>query len=501
MMERSGGIKILGVPIGNKKYVDDFMIVKGKKVVSQIKKLVDLKEPQLSMILLKNVINAKMSFLARNISWEIAKDKKHFRNEEDVFSELDIEIVKAGLECIGSDVNQAVEGSEKFIKFYLPLRRAGLGFRQCGGIYTSIEWMSATMLAGNHEGVRETKQFAIHLNNLKKYSELDGLIDEDYNKAVKDNYGVRVQKVCVDKLNERIEMRMVQLMDHERKVAHAASAMRGAGGWIFKRDYARIRRDEISIGIGRPGLTGEEYSYLVRRTLGGINPHGLMQDMIGMQCKKPFMNGNFCEHKIEDVTLRHSESRCKTVRGAKRHTAGQKALVLIGRSLGMGAQSSILVKDANIDAVNGVGAKRVDVQLIDAATTYDLDITIRDPGAVIYEKKKRKKFVDNELFDFDIEQFLRDAEQSKVDKYEDDCALLFHFFYPIAISSFGGITGRTVKMLDILSALLVKKDGVPTSKGEAFNRILLRLQVATMKEMAKNGLKAIEDFKARGGGV
>ena len=37
--------------------------------------------------------------------------------------------------------------------------------------------------------------------------------------------------------------------------------------------------------------------------------------------------------------------------------------------------SSVLVKDANIDAVNGMGAKRVDVQLIDAAVTYDLDIT------------------------------------------------------------------------------------------------------------------------------
>ena len=56
-------------------------------------------------------------------------------------------------------------------------------------------------------------------------------------------------------------------------------------------------------------------------------------------------------------------------------------------------------------------------------------------------------------------------------------------------------------MLDILAALLVKKDGVPTSKDEAFSRILLRLQVATMKEMAKNGLKAIADFKDRRGGV
>ena len=31
------------------------------------------------------------------------------------------------------------------------------------------------------------------------------------------------------------------------------------------------------------------------------------------------------------------------------------------------------------------------MQLIDAAVTYDLDITIRDPGAVIYENRKEEK--------------------------------------------------------------------------------------------------------------
>ena len=137
------------------------------------------------------------------------------------------------------------------------------------------------------------------------------------------------------------------------------------------------------------------------------------------------------------------------------------------------------------------------MQLIDIGRTLDLDITVRDPGASISEKKRKKKNVTDKLYEFDIQQFLRYEEGKKEDRYGKASKKLGHEFYPMAISTWGGIACKGVLLIDKLAMILMMKDGVPTSKGEAFSRILLRLQVATMKKMAQNGLRAIEDMCLR----
>ena len=237
--------------------------------------------------------------------------------------------------------------------------------------------------------------------------------------------------------------------------------------------------------MGKPGLNREEYAYLMRRRLGGDDPHGIRLMVRKNEiCNIRFQNGRHCEYRMYDYKMRHQESRCEAVRGAARHTSGQEALAKIGKALGMGVQVSVTIKEKKISKKKGEEkAKRIDVQLVDIARTLDLDITVRDPGASISEKKKKKKNVTDKLYEFDIQQFLRYEEEKKEDRYGKASKKLGHEFYPMAISTWGGIA--------------CMKDGVPTSKGEAFSRILLRLQVATMKKMAQNGLRAIEDMCLR----
>ena len=249
-------------------------------------------------------------------------------------------------------------------------------------------------------------------------------------------------------------------------------------------------------------MNAKEYSYLMRSRLGGDDPHGIRllvrkNEIFNIR----FKNGRHCEDRMEDYKMRHPESRCDSIKGGARHTSGQGALAKIGKALGMGVQVSVTIKEKKITMKKGVKkeekAKRVEVQLVDVGRILNLDITVRDPGASIKERKRKQKDVSNELFEFDIQQCLRDAEEEKEGTYGKRSKKLGHEFYPMAISTWGGIAEKGVKLIDKLAVVLMMKDGVPTSKGEAFSRILLRLQVATMKKMAQNGLRAIEDMCLR----
>ena len=273
------------------------------------------------------------------------------------------------------------------------------------------------------------------------------------------------------------------LLDKKEKVEIVAKAQPKTSLWMYRRWYGSI----VEIQMGRPRLSNVQFSYLIRRWIGGEDPHGLrLMGDVDRTCGHTFAKGGCCNEKL-DMKLRHAETNCKGVRGGARHTKLQNALMSILRSLGayVSAARKLLGSE-----------DRADVQadlLEDKTIVYD--VTVRDARGdnVVNESDNAK--VPCAFNQTKTQNHLERGEKQKNDKYKDRYSAEGDIFYPFVVGTWGGFGTITSQIITDLAGRL---DGlVECSIGEAVERIKCHMQVAALGQMATNGMESIRRMKGR----
>jgi hypothetical protein len=248
------------------------------------------------------------------------------------------------------------------------------------------------------------------------------------------------------------------------------AAMRDPGSalYLLSTDYGSVLPVHP---YRKPFSTSEEYQYLFKRALVGLpNPHNLDPARV-LICGRHFISsGALCTEPV-NLRLAHVETRCQGVRGQRKHTAVQNAVVTVARSVGLSAVSSGYILGATAHGDITLSGFQPLSMVVDVK-----NINIKGVNVVA---RKAAKETENERL------------------YKAPCAQAGLDFSSFVTTVWGGFGASASELLKVMAQRLVERENV--SNSWAMMSIRRRIQSAFMKQIAINGLTFVRKIRAQMG--
>jgi hypothetical protein len=357
---------------------------------------------------------------------------------------------------------------------FMPPRLGGPGFRQMGGGSAAaavLASMSAaynvdTSMAAEPNGFKvQIKKFNSHVEHKDKlpteYLRCMGALSE-YKKAGK--------KLC-GLIRERQAKVFEASLTHLERVRLEAYRVKFCLMYLLVPCTGSVLRLTSQSDVET--LSPDQYRYLFRRfVIGDDNPHSL--DMTGAEvCGRIFASsGNVCTCAL-DIRLSHMEWKCAGTRGGAKHQALQNAVVHMARESGLTAVPSAPIP----------GSKNHGDVVVSGHARCSLMLDVKSYGIPEDATVGR------------VTTYLAAQERVNMEFYQGPCREA-RMKFPTCILSVEGFFGGLVpKALGPLATSLEQTDMV--SKAEAFTKLRVCLQSAMMRQVAINGMVAMESVRAK----
>ncbi len=166
--------------------------------------------------------------------------------------------------------------------------------------------------------------------------------------------------------------------------------------------------------------------------------------------------------------LLHTESKCKGVRGQKKHDAIQTAVIVVARELGLAA-----------------GAKG---DILGSTVHGDLTISGHQPRSLVVDVKNFNPISQ------DVGKEKAAKERKNEGHYKMVCAAAGMDFASFITTVWGGFSKSAELVLKMLVSRLVVQEDVTNSW--ASTTVRRRIQVSFMKQIALNGLATMRKIQA-----
>ena len=454
--EKQGNV-FAGVPVGSSSYLSLVVNKAVDRAVQKLNLVFAVAPPQEAVMLVQGCVISTLDYTRRTVHEVVAEE--HWKRFDDA--------VVDGLErAMGGVGWRAFPKVEQ--QLFLPGSLAGLSFRRFQG--TAEAAILASYSAAFKFRGSSTPEPVGFNSQVKRFN------NQQVRPAdrVPEGYRDLMQKLCLEKKPQKYLTRLVRLKCEEQFRAGLSAeqlvqvgAMRDTGAllYLLSADWGSVL--PLYPGV-EPHLTPEEFKYLFRRALVALpNPHNLDPSLV-TTCGRYFVSsGARCECPL-DLRLSHAESKCKGVRGQKKHDAIQTAVIVVARELGLAA-----------------GAKG---DILGSTVHGDLTISGHQPRSLVVDVKNFNPISQ------DVGKEKAAKERKNEGHYKMVCAAAGMDFASFITTVWGGFSKSAELVLKMLVSRLVVQEDVTNSW--ASTTVRRRIQVSFMKQIALNGLATMRKIQA-----
>ena len=330
--EKQGNV-FAGVPVGSSSYLSLVVNKAVDRAVQKLNLVFAVAPPQEAVMLVQGCVISTLDYTRRTVHEVVAEE--HWKRFDDAL----VDGLERAMGGVGWRAFPKVEQ-----QLFLPGSLAGLSFRRFQG--TAEAAILASYSAAFKFRGSSTPEPVGFNSQVKRFN------NQQVRPAdrVPEGYRDLMQKLCLEKKPQKYLTRLVRLkceeqfragLSAEQLVQVGAMQDTGALLYLLSADWGSVL--PLYPGV-EPHLTPEEFKYLFRRALVALpNPHNLDPSLV-TTCGRYFVSsGARCECPL-DLRLSHAESKCKGMRGQKKHDAIQTAVIVAARELGLaaGAKGDIL---------------------------------------------------------------------------------------------------------------------------------------------------------------
>jgi hypothetical protein len=345
---------------------------------------------------------------------------------------------------------------------HLPPSLGGLGVRQLSGASAAAANLASWACADKvkrRDGYEPTG-FSLQVKNYNSHVDQMDAIPTDYRDCMSALAQHRKPSKHLCSLIRKKQARLFeQSLNGQEKIRWACYQQPHALLYLTTMDWGTVLQ-EISPSAELT-IASEQFKYLFRRVLLGLdNPHNL-ELMGGEVCGHTFGTGAICTVEI-DARLEHCEYKCPGIRGAGKHSSMQRAMVNMTREIGFVATHS-----GGIPGTTGHGDCTVS-----GGQGWPTVVDVKNYGP---PKSVAK-----------VPIYLAKVEQENSAMYKEACNTMNLKFATFAMGTEGQFGYQCREVLGLLATQLVIKDMV--DKSTAFFKLRVRMQTSVMRQIAVNGM-------------